>query len=83
MASKVEVVRLTPTILSTRRRRNRRPSPPVVPAAFAEVRLPAEPGSVNTRLEAQLVNGAKLAIETNDLAQELLLTAIVALSRRR
>ena len=56
---------------------------PVARSEFAEVRVPALTMSSATRIEARLANGTSLAIESNEPAGELLLTALVALSGRR
>jgi transposase-like protein len=79
-----QLLRATGGLGERRQGRKRRRMPPPVPSAFAEVRLPsllALPSG--TRLEAQLANGAKLALESSEPARELLLAALTALSRRR
>jgi hypothetical protein len=83
MAGKVDLVRWMPQRAAPQRGRKRRRHAAVMPAAFAEVRLAAAPMASSTRLEARLANGASLAIESNESAQELLLTALVALAGRR
>ena len=65
-----------------RNRRVRRGTLSVVPSAFAEVKFPVSASASSTRLEAELPNGAKLALESNEPAQDLLLAALVALSGR-
>jgi hypothetical protein len=64
--------------------RRHRSAQPALSSAFAPVQWPSPVlVAAGTRLEAQWANGAKLAIETNDPARELLAVALKMLSRRR
>lgn len=66
------------------RRLVRRSARPAMSSAFAQVQLPSPVlPAAGTRLEAQWANGAKLAIETDEPARELLAVALKMLARRR
>lgn len=65
------------------RGRKRWREPAAASAVFAEARLPFMRPPAGTRIEAQWANGAKLALESDAPAQELLRTALAVLSRRR